>query len=180
MPQGYGNKQVNIRIESELLAQIESKAGEAKISPADWIRNAIRSALGQPIPGAITRLEFEKAIAALDERIGRLELAGAKQLLAGEVIKPEPKPKKVPVKFTPTPSEEETELVKKELSSLSDDGLTASRLAEILGVSQLTVGKWKKDGGVTPPTLNGGTNKGKEIPPYVLRDGKWFPVTPSK
>jgi hypothetical protein len=107
MPQGYGNKQVNIRIEPELLKQIEDKAGEAKISPADWIRNAIRLALGETIPGAITRLEFEAAIAGLDERLARLELAGAKQLLAND-SKPvdEQKPKKlVEAKFTPTPKD---------------------------------------------------------------------------
>jgi hypothetical protein len=110
----YGNKQVNIRLEPEILQKIESKARENNLSPSDWIRNAIRSALGEEIPGAISRLEFEAAIAGLDQRLARLELAGAKQLLAGEVIKPEPKPeqKKVPAKYTPTPKPgEEPELL---------------------------------------------------------------------
>lgn len=69
----YGNKQVNIRLEADLLQQIKDAAEGEGIGVQDWIRNACRSALGQSIPGAVGRSEFESAIASLSEQIQQLK-----------------------------------------------------------------------------------------------------------
>jgi len=74
----YGNKQVNIRFESDLLEKIKAAAKKDGIGLQDWVRNACRNALGQSVPGAVGRSEFEAAIADLTqeiEQIKKLELA---------------------------------------------------------------------------------------------------------
>jgi hypothetical protein len=74
----YGNKQVNVRMEDELVDKIKAAAEANGIGVQDWIRNACRAALGESIPGAVGRSEFEAAIASLTkevEELKKLELA---------------------------------------------------------------------------------------------------------
>jgi hypothetical protein len=65
----YGNKQVNIRFESDLLEEIKTAAKTDGIGLQDWVRNACRSALGQSVPGAVGKSEFEATIAKLTDQI---------------------------------------------------------------------------------------------------------------
>ena len=69
----YGNKQVNIRFESELLEEIKAAAETDGIGLQDWVRNACRNALGQAVPGAVGRSEFEAAIANLAKEVEELK-----------------------------------------------------------------------------------------------------------
>jgi hypothetical protein len=65
-------------MESELLDKIKAAADTDGIGLQDWIRNACRNALGEAIPGAVGRSEFEEAIANLAkevEELKKLELA---------------------------------------------------------------------------------------------------------
>lgn len=69
----FGNKQVNVRMETDLLDDIKKAADTDGIGLQDWIRNACRVALGQPVPGAIGRSEFESAIASLNQQVEELK-----------------------------------------------------------------------------------------------------------
>jgi hypothetical protein len=61
----YGNPQLNIRLEKEILDQLKAAAEKEGMSAQDWARRAILTSLGQDIPGGIGRAEFEDAIAEL-------------------------------------------------------------------------------------------------------------------
>lgn len=61
----YGNPQLNIRIEKEILDQVKDAAKKEGMTAQDWARRAILSALGQDIPNGVARSEFESAIASL-------------------------------------------------------------------------------------------------------------------
>jgi len=61
----YGNPQLNIRLEKEILDQLKAAAEKEGMSAQDWARRAILTSLGQDIPGGIGRGEFEDAIAEL-------------------------------------------------------------------------------------------------------------------
>ena len=72
----YGNKQVNVRMESELVDSIKAAADSGGVSMQDWIRNACRSALGQSIPGAISSSELEPLKEAIAGLTAKLEQQG--------------------------------------------------------------------------------------------------------
>jgi hypothetical protein len=67
------SKQVNIRVEPDLLDKIKAAAKKEGIVLQDWIRNACRNALGEAIPGAVGRSEFEAAIANLAKEVEELK-----------------------------------------------------------------------------------------------------------
>lgn len=69
----YGNKQVNVRFDSELLEKIQTAADKEEVGLQDWIRNACKSALGESIPGAVGRSEFQEALAKLQSEIEDLK-----------------------------------------------------------------------------------------------------------
>ncbi|MBD2652031.1 hypothetical protein H6G45_00695 [Synechocystis sp. FACHB-383] len=69
----YGNKQVNVRMDDVLVDKIKAAAEANGIGVQDWIRNACRSALGESIPGAIGRSEFETAISNLAREVEDLK-----------------------------------------------------------------------------------------------------------
>ena len=69
----YGNPQLNIRLEKEILDQLKAAAEKEGMSAQDWARRAILTSLGQDIPGGIGRAEFEDAIAPLNLQIKRLQ-----------------------------------------------------------------------------------------------------------
>jgi hypothetical protein len=69
----YGNKQVNIRLEDETLDKIKKAAERDGLNVQGWIRNAILSSLGESVPGAVGRSEFEEAFAKLQGEIEALK-----------------------------------------------------------------------------------------------------------
>lgn len=69
----YGNPQLNIRLEKEILDQLKAAAEKEGMTAQDWARRAILTSLGQDIPGGIGRGEFEDAIAPLNLQIKRLQ-----------------------------------------------------------------------------------------------------------
>ncbi len=83
----YGNKQVNVRMESELLDSIKEAAEDSGLSVQEWVRNACRSALGQSIPGAISSFELESLRGEVESAIAGLTAKIKKQSEEIEAIK---------------------------------------------------------------------------------------------
>ena len=73
----YGNPQLNIRLEKEILDQLKAAAEKEGMTAQDWARRAILTSLGQDIPGGIGRGEFDDAIAQLKTQF-QTELGQAK------------------------------------------------------------------------------------------------------
>jgi hypothetical protein len=55
----YGNPQLNIRLDPEVMKQIGERAEADGINKQEWAKRLILEALGKPLPTAIGRSEFE-------------------------------------------------------------------------------------------------------------------------
>lgn len=77
----YGNPQLNIRLDPEIMRQIEERAEADGINKQEWAKRLILDALGKELPTAIGRSEFETVTTQLAtltqeiEQIKKLELA---------------------------------------------------------------------------------------------------------
>jgi hypothetical protein len=65
----YGNPQLNIRLEKNILDLVKAAAEEEGMSAQEWTRRAILLALGQDVPGSVGRAEFDNAIAKLSDEL---------------------------------------------------------------------------------------------------------------
>jgi hypothetical protein len=68
----YGNPQLNIRLDPEIMEQIEERAEADHIGKQEWVKRLILEALGKELPTAIGRSEFEtvtKQLAQLAEEV---------------------------------------------------------------------------------------------------------------
>ena len=68
----YGNPQLNIRLEKNILDLVKAAAEEEGMSAQEWTRRAILSALGQDVPGSVGRAEFDAVKVELTEVKGEL------------------------------------------------------------------------------------------------------------